>query len=351
MAATTAGATYGGLIARGGQSCFFKFGLETNNGNSGAGMIAPGAVDTLSGALPDAPTGLAHVGYTDVPTFQIGQNAGEIRGIGAYQALKLTKGRRDISVRTNMRIGNYSFLRYALRSAGLGSTSTCKGLPVLCLAGGAFDEFGEGFSYQARYSLIREMSFTFQDAPNSPVTATMEAWAVGLDRSGAAEVAAGRTAASGTNSLYATGGEALMWQHARWLMNNGTTLTEYKHILKSVTVTVTNELERVNCNFDYGDDKDGSRTAIVITPLSETVKVSYTLHDMLPATFLDAAAKSTDMGTIILEATDAKAGGTKTMTCTLANNQLNNFSLQGVAPGAKLDYSMDTMSSFITISA
>lgn len=347
MAATIAEATYGGLIARGGQSSFLKFGLETNNGatSPAGGMIVPGAVDALEGALPAAPTSLSHVGYCDTPTFQIGQNAGEIRGIGAYQALLLTKGRRDITARVNFRVGNYGFMRYGLRSAGLGGTSTYKGLPVLCIGGGAQDQFGEGFSWLARYSLMREFSFTFSDAPNSPVTGSAEFWAVGLDRTGAAQTPA--TAAD----LKGAGGGQLMWQHARWLIPYGGKLTEFKHILKSVTVTVTNELERVNCNFDYGDDKDGSRTAVLINPLSETVKVSYTLHDFLPAEFLDATANATNLGSIILEATDAKAGGSKTMTCTIDNNQINNFSMQGVAPNAKMDYSMDTMSSFLTISA
>lgn len=344
MAETVAGATYGGLIARGGQAGFLKFGLE-------AGMIAPGTLDASVGEFPAAPTNLAQVGYCDIPTFQFGQNGGEFRGIGAYRALKLTKGRRDVSVRTSMRVGNYSFLRYALRSAGLGGTSTYKGLPVMCLAGGAYDQFDEGFSWMARYALMREVSFTFTDAPNSPVTANAEAWAIGLDTDGAAQSAVGVTAATGANSIYAAGGEALLWQHARWLINYNGVLTEFKSILKSVTVTITNELERVNCNFDWGDDKPGSRTPILINPLSESVKVSYTLHDKLPPEFLNAAANSVDMGAIILEASNAKAGGSKTMTCTIDNNLINNFSMQGVAPTAKMDFSMDTMSSFISISA
>ncbi len=341
MPATVAEATYGGLLARGGQVGFAKFALETNNGTGGAGMITPG-VETL----PAAPSSLANIGYCDVPTFQIGQNGGEIRGVGAYRALKLTKGRRDVTVRQQMRIGNYGFLRYGLRSAGLGGTSTFMGLPVLCVGGGALDQFGAGFSWLARYALMREFSFTFTDQPNSPVTASAEMWAIALDRVGAAQATTGLPAA-----LVTAGGEQLMWQHARWLLDVGGDLTEFKSILKSVTVTVTNELERVNTNFDWGDDNPLSRTAIQITPLSETVKVTYQLHDMLPPDFLDAAANSTNMGAIILEATDAKAGGSKTMTCTIDNNLINGFSLQGVAPNAKMEFSMDTMSSFITISA
>ncbi|RYX84230.1 hypothetical protein EON83_11075 [bacterium] len=351
MAATTAGATYGGLIARGGQGGFCKFGLETNNGASGAGMLKPGVLDASEGVYPAAPTLLSHVGYTDQPTFQIGQNGGEFRGIGTYRALKLTKGRRDVSVRTNMRIGNYQFLRYGLRSAGVGGSSTYKGLPVMCVAGGSYDEFDEGFCWLARYALMREFSFTFTDGPNSPVTANSELWALGLDRLGAAQASTGVTATTGSNSLYVAGGEPLLWQHARWLIPYQNKLTEFKSVLKSVTVTVTNELERVNCNFDWGDDKPGSRTPIYINPLAESVKVSYTLHDMLPPEFLDATANATNMGQIVLEATDAKAGGTKTMTCVIDNNLINNFSMQGVAPTAKLDFSMDTMSSFISISA
>lgn len=341
MAATVEDATYGGLIARGGQLGFCKFGLETNNGDGGAGMISPGVE-----VLPSAPGSLAHIGYSDVPTFQIGQNGGEIRGVGAYQALKLTKGRRDITVRTNHRVGNYSFLRYGLRSAGLGGSSTFMGLPVMCIGGGALDQFGAGFSWLARYALMREFSFTFTDQPNSPVTASAEMWAIALDRVGTAQSATGAPAA-----VIAAGGAQLMWQHARWLLDVGGTLTEFKSILKSVTVTVTNELERVNTNFDWGDDNPLSRTAIQITPLSETVKVTYQLHDMLPPEFLDAAANSINMGAVILEATDTKAGGTKTMTCTIDNNLINGFSMQGVAPNAKMEFSMDTMSSFLTISA
>ncbi|HEY0076810.1 MAG TPA: hypothetical protein VGB77_22190 [Abditibacteriaceae bacterium] len=341
MTATVHEATYGGLLARGGQSAFAKFGLETSNGDGGAGMIMPG-VETL----PAAPASLAHVGYSDVPTFQIGQNGGEIRGVGAYQALQLCKGRRDITVRTNHRIGNYGFLRYGLRSAGLGGTSTFMGLPVFTFGGGALDQYGRGFSWLARYALMREFSFTFTDQPNSPVTASSEMWAIALDRAGAAQSATGAPAA-----VIAAGGAPLMWQHARWLLDVGGTLTEFKSILKSVTVTVTNELERVNTNFDWGDDNPLSRTAIQIIPLSETVKVTYQLHDMLPPAFLDAAANSLNMGAIILEATDEKAGGSKTMTCTIDNNLINNFSMQGVGPNAKLEFSMDTVSSAISITA
>jgi hypothetical protein len=176
-------------------------------------------------------------------------------------------------------------------------------------------------------------------------------WAIALDRLGAAQSAVGVTASSGANSIYLASGAPLLWQHARWIMSSGGVLTEYKHILKSVTVTVTNELERVNTNFDWGDDKPLSRSAILINPLSETVRVSYTLHDMLPAAFLDASANAVDMGAIILEASNAKAGGNKTMTCVIDNNLLNNFSMQGVAPGAKMEFSMDTMSAGINISA
>lgn len=347
---------------RSGQEGIFAYGLET--------LTFP--VDPNDPALLTVPS-LYHAGYYDVPGIETNENAQVIPAAGTYRGIQTVKGAREHTIRNNLRIGNGEFLRYALRSsAAIGSgggsvgpgftdpaggalTPTLyKGLPIVCMAGGAMDLFDSAaaFSWVGRMGMLREVGINFQEGAVSPLVASCEFWPLFIQRDAAA-LAAINTLTLGTvvaneANIIDSAGEVLMWQHATWKIAG----TEYRDIISSISVKVTNDLRRVGLQRDLGDDNVLSRVPYSVVPLQENVSIQVGLHDKLPDAFINAANDSGNLGKIEVFAsnlTGTPVNGQKELRITINNNRLASHGMQQVQPNALLEFSASIVSRAIRI--
>jgi len=128
--------------------------------------------------------------------------------------------------------------------------------------------------------------------------------------------------------------------------------TDYKPILASVTVAITNNLQRIgtrNIIVDAsGNETAVSRTPYKILPGLEKLQVTYQLHDKLPADL----AKTSDWGTVVLHAEQPGTGaGRCYLTVTIDHHFLNRQGMGQVPAGQPITFTADVAAFAVKINA
>lgn len=327
---------------RGSQEAIWRFGVEES-----------GRLDSGATSLPSCPS-LSAVGVSSVPTISNGENPIPIYSIGAYRMLDSRKGIRDYTISADLTIGNYQFLRYALRSSGLGANGV-KSLPALAMGIGAMDVYGDSFAWLARYCLIQDLTFNFQ--VGQPVTANVTAVPLLLDftETDGAATALKAVSTSETDILTAAG-DILAWDNLDVSVGadaSGSGGTDFSTYIESVSVRFQNQIDRVGQRRDKGDDKPWSRIRQALVPLNESVSVTYHMGDKLANQFRIGSANATLWGQTILNAHNDDNGlsGTKSLKITINHNRLSNEQLNGTQAGQRMTFNAETLSGFVTIDA
>lgn len=325
---------------RGSQEAIWRFGVEAT------GRLASNAT-----SLPACPS-LNAVGVSSVPTISNGENPVPIYSIGAYRMLTSRKGIRDYTISADLTIGNYLFLRYGLRSSGLG-TNGVKSLPALAMGIGAMNSYGDAFAWLARYCLIQDLTLNFR--VGQPVTANVTVVPLLLDftETDAAATALKNVTTSEADIL-AAAGDILAWDNLDVTVgadSSGSGGTDFSTYIEGVTVRFQNQIDHVGQRRDKGDNKPWSRIRQALVPLNESVSVTYQMGDKLANAFRIGAADSTLWGQTVLHAHNDDNGipGTKSLKITIDHNRLSNEQLNGTQAGQRMTFSAETLSSFVEI--
>lgn len=319
---------------RGSQEAIWKFGVETQ------GRLPSGAT-----AVPACPA-LSAVGVSSLPSVSNGESPVPIYSIGAYQMLSSRKGIRDYTINANLTIGNAQFLKYALRSSGLG-VNGIKSLPALAMGIGAMNSYGDGFAWLARYCLIESLAFNFQ--VGQPVTAQVSLVPLLLDFTESdAQATALKNTTTSAQDILAAAGDILAWDNLDVIVGGSTNISEH---LESVSVRISNQIDRVGQRRDKGDDKPYSRIRQALVPLNESVSVSYSMGDKLANQFRIGSCNATLWGQTVLHAynSDNGCGGTKSLKITIDHNRLSSEQMNGVQAGQRMTFSAETLSGFVSI--
>lgn len=318
---------------RGSQEAYWMFGVETT------GRLPGSATATTACPTLDA------VGVSSLPSVQNGENPTPIYSIGSYRMLSSRKGIRDYTISANLTIGNVAFLKYALRSSGLG-TNGYKGLPALAMGIGALNTYGEGFAWLARYCFIQDLTFNY--SVGQPVTCQVTLVPQYLDFTEAdAQATALKNAVNTDAAILAATGDILAWDNLDVTIG-GTDFSEY---IESVSVRFGNQLDRAGQRRDKGDNNPLSRIRQAIVPINETCSVTYTMGDKLANSFRTGTADATNWGKVVLHAHNDDNGlnGTGDLKIEVDHNRLSSEQMQGTQAGSRIQFSAETLSGFIKI--
>lgn len=307
---------------RGLQECYWKFGIESDS------MLAPSA--TVKTA---APSTFYSFGYSSMPQFSINEQPVPIMSLGSYRLFNSYPGIRDYTLRAEVMIGHWAFMKYAMRSALLGGY---KGLPVMAIAFGSMDTFSTGFNWIARYCMIRELAFAF--SPGQPIRATIDFVPLFIELTGT-------QLALTEEEVSTAGGEILGWDNLAWTVGG----TDNSHWLEGVNMSISNGIRPIGQRRNLGDDNPLSRVRRANVPTSESVNVNYNLvADYFPGSAY-SGDNSTLLGQVVLNANNSDSGGHKQMAITIDHNRLANVNLQGGQIGDTLNFSTSTLSGVVSI--
>jgi hypothetical protein len=304
----------------------------------------PIAADSLSDIPAPAANTFSHCGWQSLPVLNEPENPEVIHAVGSYRGEKTVPGWVEPTAQLDLTVGNSEFLRYALRSSGLPGFH---GLPVLALAVGA-DNYSStgysptGFTRLLRYAMCNSLTLSCSEGAG-PVKAAMEFWGIAVDPD-APKVLTG--VYNTPPEVETQGWNALCWQHMDWKIGDST----YRSFLKSVQIQVNNRLRRSGVRLPCGDaDNPLTGTSLAIYPGTETVSVSYVVHD-LPFRYDGGGNRVPlfvgSLGPVELVATS----NNQIMKIQIDNSHMGQKALQRIAPGEPFGFEASTLSRVIRIS-
>ncbi|MBC7288006.1 MAG: hypothetical protein H5T86_08175 [Armatimonadetes bacterium] len=179
------------------------------------------------------------LGLCQLPAWNVAENMHPIESIGSMRDGSFVPGRRECSVQTRIMVSNFSLFANGASSASYvairnhgqpAGTGTVNGLQLCILFLGAGSAYGTDFGLAAVDSLLNTLRFS--RAESQPVTAEVEFWPIAILQTWVQ-----------TQDNLPTGYAVrpLIWQQLQSTIGG----TDYKAVLASVTVAVTNNLERI----------------------------------------------------------------------------------------------------------
>lgn len=272
------------------------------------------------------------IGPVDFPGLNRNENFNPIEAIGSSRDMGFFPGRREADAGVRIQVADASFLEYAIRNrTDPDAAGTIKGLQMLAMEIGTWDDFGDGYAWQLLDSLINTTQITF--AENSPVTATADLWPI---------VALEQPTPKSTITV--PDANLLIWPHSGFDIAG----TDYHPIVSRAQISINNGLRRVGTRQQsgaLGSELEISRTPYAIIPTLEKLRVSYQLHDNVP----DSLRTTADWGTVTMSATHPN--GTHDLQIQIDQNYLNREGQQQTGANNILQFSADSASRAITITA
>jgi len=306
-----------------------------------------------AGQDPEMPAVDTTLGLCQLPGWDVTENMQAVESIGSMRDVSYVPGRREATIRTRILVSDFSLFAnarpnesdrsyVAIRNhSDPDATGLVNGLQLVALELGSGKGYSNPFAKGAVDALLNTLRFTFGE--NQPVTAETEFWPIALldleaPTQDTHEVPTGNAA------------QPLIWQQLQWTVGS----TDYKPILASVSVAITNNLQRTgvrNLIFDQTDttvEEAISRTPFAIVPDLEKLQVTYQLHDKLPA----ALAKTSDWGQVVLRAEQPGSGaGRCYLQVTISHHFLNRQGMGEVPAGQPITFTADVAAFAVQIDA
>jgi len=312
-----------------------------------SGVLVP--PDATADPTPNISPDLA-IGLCQLPAWNITENFQPVESIGSMRDVSYIPGRREATISTRILVSDASIFANADATTPSyvairnhddpDAAGTVNGLQLVAIEVGTAQAYGNAFGKMGVDCLLNTLRFTFGE--NQPVTAEAEFWPIAL-----LDV----TPQQQTHPLPAGNAiQPLIWQQVQWNIGG----TDYKPILASVTVSITNNLQRIgtrNLIFDATDptqEEAISRTPYKILPGLEKVQVTYQLHDKLPA----ALATTSDWGQVTLHAEQPGSGaGRCYLTVRIDHHFLNRHGMGEVPAGQPITFTADVAAFAVQIDA
>jgi hypothetical protein len=272
------------------------------------------------------------LGYSRLPGWTQNENYQPLESIGSMRGLGKIPGRRECSINTSILVSDATFFPFCIRDhSDPDKTGTVNGLPLMTYEFGTPTDYGaQAWSKQGLDGLVNSFGFDF--AENQPLTANLDIWPTAFI------AGAGQAAAVPATPV-------LHWVNSTFIVGS----TDYQSIIERVSFRANNGLIRQGCRAQMGADGSElaiSRTPFAILPGVESLQVSYSFKDALPASLLTSA----DWGTTTLRAEQPGTGAGRVFAqVAIAHQYLNRFGGQQGQPRQPITWTGDTLAYAVTV--